>query len=150
MCSPCVVAHGKSRASQFHKIVTEEEMKTNPSWTKIQSSCCKTHPDKQLDIYCDDCDEVIWRVCSEIGHKTHLCFDLQEAAKVLIEQLKKYCAQLNKCMQNNEFELEQLTGNKTNFMKIISDNERPIRGECSSTNRTSDPRTNQRPSSTTA
>jgi len=72
LCEICSKSHKTMKMSKTHSIVKIEEMKsqvpvTNSNPTQLY---CQIHKQKEIDLFCDDCREVICSLCV-LQHSSH-------------------------------------------------------------------------------
>jgi len=78
LCEQCSRPHRrmKSGAHQVKPLGAEVEQEL----IKLRTSSCDKHSDKQLELYCCDCDENICLMCSAVKHRIHNSIEIPEAA----------------------------------------------------------------------
>lgn len=67
LCNECNIAHAKIRALHGHHIVGIE-LKCDDAYMIRMPSMCDKHPDKDLAIYCVDCQETTCNLCFLTQH----------------------------------------------------------------------------------
>ena len=86
VCQYCIEVHQEWKEYSIHEIVGLD-MLTGDSTTFLsplkKTLFCSKHPDKETDIYCDECDELICRDCIVRVHRDHQ-YDL--VAEVFVKQ----------------------------------------------------------------
>jgi len=78
LCEQCVRPHRrwKGGAHLVKPLVAEVEQEL----IQLRASACDKHPDKQVELYCCDCDENICLMCSAVKHRSHNSLEIPEAA----------------------------------------------------------------------
>ena len=74
ICEKCLEVHNQWKELAKHEVISVEQIKSNPS--KLVSPkkvilYCSLHQDKELDIYCETCEELICLHCTVKKHKDH-------------------------------------------------------------------------------
>ena len=97
ICEECVKIHQKMKVFAGHKVTSLEELKKGESKEilikKPPPPTCKDH-DKQMKIYCFDCNRLICRDCTMIDHKEHKYDFVKKAAPKTKEKLTENLAPL--------------------------------------------------------
>jgi len=93
LCDGCQRVHQRMRMSSHHKIIQSEELrKGDVLIMKPKIVYCETHPEKEIELYCKDCEEGLCCLCID-QHQTHPTCTLSNAfgnEKILIqEQMEK-------------------------------------------------------------
>ena len=71
LCEECQSIHQTAVFLKKHKVVSLEEVLKKGSIDLGKSSLCSTHK-KELELYCQDCEEVICMACPVVGpHQSH-------------------------------------------------------------------------------
>ena len=83
LCEECHSAHRTVAFLKKHKVVSLEEVLKKGSIDLGKSPLCSTHK-KELELYCQDCEEVICMACPVVGpHQSHrVVFVDEEVGKV--------------------------------------------------------------------
>jgi len=87
-CDQCSWGHTKMKASASHVMVEigkdlqKEEIALRPPTT------CDTHKDKEIEVYCVECQLAICMMCFVKSHKTHDCSDIEEVSIDRRKQVK--------------------------------------------------------------
>ena len=74
ICSECEADHKTVRAMKSHVILTLNEA---ANIQKNDLPLCSKHHDKQLELFCEDCDIPICYICYPVDHATHTCVELK-------------------------------------------------------------------------
>ncbi|XP_038054645.1 E3 ubiquitin-protein ligase TRIM71-like [Patiria miniata] len=85
LCQECQKAHKRMTAMKSHKIYTLAQLQSGKIVYKSKlrdevPKCCK-HPDQNLNVYCNSCEQVICTTCSVLDHAKHSLTGLPEAAE---------------------------------------------------------------------
>ncbi|XP_062585847.1 E3 ubiquitin-protein ligase TRIM33-like [Saccostrea cucullata] len=70
MCVQCEHVHRKKNKS--HTIIPYHERKR-----KLPSEICRIHPTKDIDVYCEDCQDPVCSMCFAKDHSDHVYSDLE-------------------------------------------------------------------------
>ncbi|XP_038054528.1 protein PML-like [Patiria miniata] len=96
LCQECQKAHGRMTVMKSHKIYTLTQLRSGKIVYKSKlrdevPKCCK-HPDQNLNVYCNSCEQVICTTCSVLYHAQHSLTGLPEA----VEKCKKKVTEMVK------------------------------------------------------
>lgn len=72
LCVFCSDAHKRQRTSADHEMVSLSEPKIGLTAIRRQLMCT-IHPDKELNLYCSQCEQVVCRDCCILLHRGHAC-----------------------------------------------------------------------------
>uniref|UniRef100_A0A1I8H072 Brain tumor protein n=1 Tax=Macrostomum lignano TaxID=282301 RepID=A0A1I8H072_9PLAT len=84
LCSACSAAHGKTKMTRHHNVMSFDDLATGQSDELIrqhQTFECPDHPNEKVSRYCATCDQLICRECREQGgerHAKHQVFSIDE------------------------------------------------------------------------
>jgi len=70
LCEVCAKPHQKSKATKNHQIIPIEEMKDRNQINLNHQINCQIHPQKELELLCDDCKVPICSLCV-LQHSLH-------------------------------------------------------------------------------
>ena len=78
LCDQCSRPHRwwKGGAHQVKPLGAEVEQEV----IQLRGSYCDQHKDKQVELYCHDCEESICLICSAVKHRNHNCSEIPEVA----------------------------------------------------------------------
>ncbi|KXJ11865.1 E3 ubiquitin-protein ligase TRIM71 [Exaiptasia diaphana] len=80
LCDECLSSH--STFIKDHKVVALSEMTKEDIKAMLnKESPCKTHAHQDVELYCQDCDDLICLLCIRDCHKKHKITSLQEFAQ---------------------------------------------------------------------
>lgn len=116
LCGICCKAHQKSRLSRAHQVVEIGDQQT----VRSRPSFCGQHSDKQVELYCDDCEKVICLKCCLIEHKTHTTHDIDEVADGHRHQLQSKVDDVRETLAKCRQESETTEIEKTKFVDCVS------------------------------
>ncbi|CAC5413859.1 TRIM56 [Mytilus coruscus] len=69
-CTECTKDHRKFRLSLHHRIISIEELKSSESVVGNSGIVfCDEHPDKAIEIFCDDHSKPCCTLCATINHR---------------------------------------------------------------------------------
>ncbi|XP_038053690.1 protein PML-like [Patiria miniata] len=100
LCQECHKAHGRMNLMmKSHKMYTLAQLRSGEivykSKLREQVPKCGKHPDQNLNVYCNTCEQVICTTCSVLDHAKHTLTGLPEA----VEKCKK---KITEMVQNSE------------------------------------------------
>ena len=103
LCEECHSGHRTLAFLKKHKVVPLEEVLKKGSIDLGKSPLCSTHK-KELELYCQDCEEVICMACPVVGpHKSHrVVFVDEEVGKVNKQPFVQ-------CIKSADKRLEKMT-----------------------------------------
>ncbi|XP_038054623.1 E3 ubiquitin-protein ligase TRIM71-like [Patiria miniata] len=83
LCQECQKAHGRMTLMKSHKIYTLAQLRSGETVykSKLREEVpkCGKHPDQNLNVYCNSCEQVICTTCSVLDHAKHSLSGLPEA-----------------------------------------------------------------------
>ncbi|XP_061171081.1 uncharacterized protein LOC133180626 [Saccostrea echinata] len=82
ICDQCKQRHLEQ--NNGHEIVLYQERKR-----KVPSEKCRMHPTKNIDVYCDDCQDSACSVCFSRDHGNHLNTDLETIYNEILQQCQE-------------------------------------------------------------
>ena len=85
---------------------------------------CEEHSNKELSVYCNDCQKAICLKCLSTIHRGHDVVDLQ-----LVEEEKDFMEKVESLMQNLRINKDRLTAAKEDVEKISADGILKIQAE---------------------
>ncbi|XP_038054644.1 E3 ubiquitin-protein ligase TRIM71-like [Patiria miniata] len=105
LCQECQKAHERMTFMKSHKIYTLTQLRSGEIVYKSKlreevPKCCK-HPDQNLNVYCNSCEQVICTTCSVLDHAKHSLTGLPEA----VEKCKKKVTEM---VQKSESRTKEL------------------------------------------
>ena len=94
ICNACVTAHETWTELSSHEVITIQQLTSDAQKLvppKKQVLACPKHPEKELDLFCDTCEELICRDCIVRVHREHQ-YDLVDDAfpkhkKVIVDSV---------------------------------------------------------------
>ncbi|XP_038054656.1 E3 ubiquitin-protein ligase Midline-1-like [Patiria miniata] len=118
LCQECQKAHGRMTAMKSHKIYTLAELRSGEivykSKLREEVPKCDEHPDQNLNVYCNSCEQVICTTCSVLDHEKHSLTGLPEA----VEKCKKKVTEM---VQNSERRKTELSTTIEEMLKSRKD-----------------------------
>ena len=74
LCGDCCRSHKKIKAVGGHQLIDlKNKLLISQATEKFRSSFCNFHEDKQVEMYCFDCQSVICVICFAENHHEHKC-----------------------------------------------------------------------------
>ncbi|XP_038054139.1 protein PML-like [Patiria miniata] len=106
LCQECHKAHGRMNLMmKSHKIYTLAQLRSGEivykSKLREQVPKCGEHPDQNLNVYCNTCEQVICTTCSVLDHAKHTLTGLPEA----VEKCKKKVTEMVRKSERRKTEL---------------------------------------------
>ena len=74
ICQVCVMVHQTWKELSSHEVITIQQLTSDAAKlvpSKKQAMPCPKHPAKELDLYCETCEELICRDCIVKVHRDH-------------------------------------------------------------------------------
>ena len=74
ICQVCMKSHQMWKELSSHEVVTIQQLTSDAAKlvpSKKQATPCPKHPAKELDLYCETCEELICRDCIVKVHRDH-------------------------------------------------------------------------------
>jgi len=97
---------------------------------KLRKANCEIHRDKQLELFCCDCEAVVCVLCFAAKHNYHKCSDLDKSAEQYERELKKWEIQLQALLANSQDKLKKLDHSKEEFLEQVSLNVEKLIRRC--------------------
>ncbi|XP_038053717.1 protein PML-like [Patiria miniata] len=106
LCQECQKAHGRmTLMMKSHKICTLAQLQSGEivykSKLREKVPKCGKHPDQNLNVYCNSCEQVICTTCSVLDHAKHSLTGLPEA----VEKCKKRVTEMVQKSERRKAEL---------------------------------------------
>ncbi|XP_038054680.1 E3 ubiquitin-protein ligase TRIM71-like [Patiria miniata] len=105
LCQECQKAHGRMTLMKSHKIFTLAQLRSGEivykSKLREEVPKCGKHPDQNLNVYCNSCEQVICTTCSILDHAKHSLTGLPEA----VEKCKKKVTEMVQKSESKKTEL---------------------------------------------
>ncbi|XP_072176767.1 E3 ubiquitin-protein ligase TRIM45-like [Diadema setosum] len=81
VCGFCAQAHKRQRKTASHDVVSLHEAQRQGATNLHCPVSCPKHPQEELKMYCETCDQPVCRECCLIGHREHLVEYTEDVAK---------------------------------------------------------------------
>ena len=109
ICQVCTKIHQTWKELSSHEVITIQQLTSDATKlvpSKKQAMPCSKHPAKELDLYCEKCEEMICRDCIVRVHRDHQ-YDLvgdafpkhKSAITAALEPVEPQLASVNKALQ---------------------------------------------------
>ncbi|XP_038054654.1 E3 ubiquitin-protein ligase TRIM56-like [Patiria miniata] len=134
LCQECQKAHGRMTVMKSHKIYTLAELRSGEivykSKLRDEVPKCGKHPDQNLNVYCNTCEQVICLMCTVLDHGNpkHSLIGLSEAfgkckkkVEELVSKVSKSKTELNTTIENTCTTRKKLDTMFANTKKKISE-----------------------------
>ncbi|XP_022086171.1 E3 ubiquitin-protein ligase TRIM33-like [Acanthaster planci] len=99
LCQDCQKVHGRLAGTKFHKTYTMAQLQSGEIAYKSklrEEPTCNKHPDQNLNIYCNTCQQLICTTCSVLKHQKHSCADITEAFDKCKQEIEGLMAKAEK------------------------------------------------------
>ncbi|XP_038053681.1 E3 ubiquitin-protein ligase TRIM71-like, partial [Patiria miniata] len=131
LCEECQKAHGRMAVMKSHKIYTLAQFQSGEivykSKLREEVPKCGKHPDQNLNVYCNTCQQVICTTCSVLDHAKHSLTGLPEAAEKckkkvteMVQKSERRKTQLSTTIKETSKSREELDAMFANTQKKIS------------------------------
>ncbi|XP_038054607.1 E3 ubiquitin-protein ligase TRIM56-like, partial [Patiria miniata] len=134
LCQECQKAHKRMTVMKSHKIYTLAQLRSGEivykSKLREEVPKCGKHPDQNLNVYCNTCEEVICLMCTVLDHEKpkHSFIGLPEAyekckkkVEELVAKIGKSKTKLNKTIDKTCQSRKKLNKMFANIKKKISE-----------------------------
>ncbi|XP_038054661.1 E3 ubiquitin-protein ligase TRIM71-like [Patiria miniata] len=132
LCQECQKAHGRMTVMKSHKIYTLAQFRSGKivykSKLREDIPRCGNHPDQNLNVYCNTCEQVICTTCSVLDHAKHSLIGLPVAFEKCKKQIEELVAkvgqsktELNTTIEKTSISRKKLDIMFSNTKKKISD-----------------------------
>lgn len=90
LCDECCKSHEKIRTTRTHRLFSlKRSGEESDEVAKLMRSYCKEHDERIVEMYCDQCKEVICLLCFALKHGGHSCLHVDEVAGMKRQQIEK-------------------------------------------------------------
>ncbi|XP_038054649.1 E3 ubiquitin-protein ligase TRIM56-like [Patiria miniata] len=102
LCQECQKAHGRMTVMKSHKMYTLAELRSGEivykSKLRDEVPKCGKHPDQNLNVYCNTCEQVICLMCTVLDHEKpkHSFIGLPEAFEKCKKKIEELVAKVGK------------------------------------------------------
>ena len=138
ICAKCTEVHKEWKELSSHEVVTIDQLRGDVTQLvppKKKATFCSKHSAKDLDLYCESCEELICRDCIVRVHRDHQ-YDLVpdtfskhkdvivsslEPVEQQLETVNKALEQLDTQSQNIKDQRETIVGNIEKTIKRLQD-----------------------------
>ncbi|XP_038054674.1 E3 ubiquitin-protein ligase TRIM56-like [Patiria miniata] len=102
LCHECQKAHGRMTLMKSHKIHTLTELRSGEivykSKLREEIPKCGKHPDQNLNVYCNTCEQVICLMCTVLDHGNpkHSLIGLSEAFEKCKKKVEELVSKVSK------------------------------------------------------
>ena len=122
ICALCTQIHQEWEEFSSHKVITLDQLEGDVAQLvppKKKVMFCSKHPTKELDLYCETCEELVCRDCTVRVHRDHQ-YDLvtdafQKHKQVLVTSLQPVERQLDtvtKSLQQLDSQCQQIADHR--------------------------------------
>ncbi|XP_052718570.1 uncharacterized protein LOC128190531 [Crassostrea angulata] len=123
MCEQCRDEHQKSTEAKNHEVVPYKQRKM-----QLPVEKCKDHPNKDIDILCEDCQVPVCSKCATQNHQKHTLKDLEtiysEKFTSCLENIKEIhqvfipnSQDVQRDIKKNAKDIKEIMDNVRNMMK---------------------------------
>jgi len=117
LCEKCSRPHRrtsmKGGAHQVRPLGAEVEQEL----IQLRGSSCDKHPDKQVELYCYDCNENICVLCFAVKHRQHESAEIPEVAKTFSQQITSDAQQVWSLINNVQEKAQEKAEKRNEFLK---------------------------------
>ena len=89
LCEFCTQAHRRRRSTRLHTLKSLEEVIKMGSVAMAKPSVCEEHDGEVRKLFCETCEEAIWRDCTILEHRDHKCSFVKNVFLKSKDNLKK-------------------------------------------------------------
>ncbi|XP_065935183.1 tripartite motif-containing protein 2-like [Magallana gigas] len=112
MCEQCRDEHQKSSETKSHEVVPYKQRKI-----QLPVEKCKDHPNKDIDILCEDCQVLVCSKCATQNHQKHTLKDLETI----------YSEKFSLCLKNIKEIHQVFIPNSQDVQRDIKENAKDIK-----------------------
>jgi len=119
LCEQCSRPHRRMKggAHQVKPLGADVEQEL----MQLRGSSCDKHRDKQVELYCHDCNENICLMCSAVKHRNHNSVEMSEAADSFRQKIDDDAEQILSAISSVQEQLEQTKRDETEFLSKVED-----------------------------
>ncbi|XP_078614341.1 E3 ubiquitin-protein ligase TRIM33-like [Branchiostoma floridae x Branchiostoma japonicum] len=91
LCDECVAIHRRIKVNKGHQVIGVEQLKAESDTVKIKPRPlppCRIHSQETLKLFCIDCSEAIYQICTVLSHKDHKYEYFTDTARKKMVDLK--------------------------------------------------------------
>jgi len=117
LCEQCSRRHRRMKGGthQLRSLGAELE----PELIKLRRSYCDKHTDKQIELYCYDCNENFCLMCSAVKHRQHETAEITEAAKTCSQQINFDAQQVWSLIHNVQEKAQEKEIERIKFLTLV-------------------------------
>ncbi|XP_022086165.1 E3 ubiquitin-protein ligase TRIM33-like isoform X1 [Acanthaster planci] len=111
LCKDCQKVHERLPVTKSHQTYTLSQLQSGEIAYKSklrEEPKCEQHPDQNINIYCNTCQQLVCTTCFVLKHQKHSCSDISHA-------FKKCNQKIAELMAKAEDKREELNNAKTNI-----------------------------------
>ena len=113
ICDDCCKRHKKSNFAKTHSCVDFKHVEDlDEFYKRFATSFCASHRDKQIKLYCNDCNSAICSVCYKEKHYQHNCQAVDKAADSCLERLNSKVEELGRMFEESAKKEEECQDKK--------------------------------------
>jgi len=128
-CEQCSLGHTKVTATASHVMVEiGKELQTEEITLRLPTTC-DTHKDKEIELFCLECELAICMMCFVKSHKTHDCSDIEEVSMDRSKQVKSDTDKIIELLKKIGGVLSRFEKEKNDLVSRLAD----IEGEINTT-----------------
>jgi len=128
-CDQCSWSHTKMKASASHVMVEIGKDLQKEEIALRLPTTCDTHKDKEIEVYCVECQLAICTMCFVKSHKTHDCSGIEEVSIDRRKQVKSDTDKISELLKKIDGVLPRFEKEKNDLLSRLAD----IEGEINTT-----------------
>ena len=125
-CDQCSQSHTKIKATASHAMVElGKELQKEEIALRLPTTC-EMHKDKEIELFCLECQLAICMKCFAKSHKTHDCSDIEEVSIDRRKQMKNDIDKISELLKKTEGVLPRFEKEQNDLANHLADIESEI------------------------
>jgi len=120
-CDQCSQSHTKMKATASHAMVEiGKELQKEEIALRLPTKC-EMHEDKEIEVFCLECQLAICMMCFVKSHKTHNCSDIEEVSIDHRKQIMNDTDKISELLKKTEGVLPRFEKEQNNLANHLAD-----------------------------
>ena len=119
MCDQCSDIHKSMKVSRAHRLRSTVECPSLKECLELSASYCEQHPNKEIEIYCEECKAVCCMMCYIQNHQSHKCCDVNKVADDFKARIKSDLVEIEKLVSDNKKQTGNVQSMSKDYVKSV-------------------------------
>lgn len=126
ICERCCREHRRHRQLREHQIVALGSQIQEEQAKRFATHYCDQHNRKQVDMYCNDCMQVLCTTCFAESHQLHKCFDVNKVADSFRKQIEADLGRIDHISKKIGVRVSEIDRERLEFVRLLEITEKSI------------------------